>query len=38
MKVDYDKEPYLFEEFKAEDLEHVIETQRKIWKYSKETD
>ena len=35
MKVDNEKEPYLFEEFKAEDLEQVIETQHKITEYSK---
>lgn len=35
MKIDTDKEPCFFEEFRAEDMENIIGTQHKITEYSK---
>ena len=35
MKIDTDKEPCFFEEFKSEDLERIIDTQHKIIEYQK---
>ena len=37
MKIDTDKEPCFFQEFNAEDMEKIIDTQHRVSRISKET-